>query len=378
MKNWIWALIATLIVMGLSGYQYKHRTANTDVIAYVGNILLPAHQTPESLQSTTYGLLKKSISPADYKILTEASPYRQSIYSDAKAFSQMLGYYDSRQLYLWVAEALSNTGLGLVEALTIISVVGYFLILLLAYVWCAPRTGPVIAISIAFLIGIMAPMSNGARGAAPDLISSAAVLWALYGMLETRHYGVSLVSFLISVAFRPDNFIRVLGTPVLAWDRIYVAKDRRLQMLVAGTVILALVLAFLIFPHSYGWKSLIYFGVEKPAYPADLLPMPFDLEPYFIMVKKSFWKVANRTTYGYVGVIFAILWILRKMDLGADQAERKQKYERAIWVLLAWAAARYALYPDPSERYFIPEIVGIILITINFAALAARRRPADT
>ena len=200
----LFAVLAGLLVFTYS----KQPVYNWDMIAYMGIVVEYAHPADiQSVHDIVYDDLKHEVPAKVYRDLTAPIEDREECLTSARAFEKELVFFRVKPLYCWLVYALYHSGVHLVTATLIPSLVAAFFILVLLYQWLALYVKRAVALAGALLLGLYPPFKELADLSSPDALSNLFILACM--LMAARGYkGWWLpVLLVLSILARVDNFI---------------------------------------------------------------------------------------------------------------------------------------------------------------------------
>jgi hypothetical protein len=252
-----------LMLGGVAIRIYRTPTYSMDSIQYMGNALLMEERDPVRIHERVYGEVKKFVPKAWSDALLGhqigapegQNKSRQVRAADAHKFAEFLPLFAIRPLYnqtLWV---VSKTGLGLVRAGIVLSVVPYFLLGVLAFVWLGKYMSAWLTLGFSILLMISPPLMSLGRDTTADALATLVAFSSLYLIFEKRRLLPGMILLLASIYFRTD-FVVLAGPVILAcW------LERRIDLwktAVLAVVAVASVLCINHFAGDYGMGMLYY------------------------------------------------------------------------------------------------------------------------
>ena len=264
-----------------------------------------------------------------------------------------------RPLYNQTLYWVSKTGLGLVRSGILISVVSYFLIGVLFFLWIRSYTNGLFCLTVALLLMISPPVMSLGRDPTSDALSTLVAFASLYLIFEKQRLTPGLVLLLASIFFRTD-FVVLAGPTILAcW------LERRLDFWEASILAgLALLSALCIshFAGDYGMKMLYYRNfVGTPSAPGEMTAH-FSTRDYASAFRSGITKVAES--------FFLPFLLLGTIGLAS------RRMMALFAVSLAYVILHFVVLPNWQERW-----VGLFYLCMAVCAAVAhphhRARLAD-
>ncbi|HTW57533.1 MAG TPA: hypothetical protein VMD99_05365 [Terriglobales bacterium] len=321
---------------------YRKPVYSMDSLQYMGNALLMEDHDIVSVHRRVYAEVDRWVPANARRDLLGHEPggredQNRSLQLRAKnalIYAEFLPLFAIRPLYNQAIWVLSKTGLGLVRASIIISLVPYFAIALLLFTWLRHYAGVLFGTGMALLLMISPPLTDLGRALSSDAIATSIAFASLYLIFEKHRLTPGLTLLLASIFFRTD-FVALAGPVLLVcWlqRRIDFWKMAVLALLAVGSV-----LAINHFGGDYGIKMLYYRNfIRVPAAPAEVV-VQFTWRDYLLAFRSGLVLVANSH--------FLPFLLLGTVGL----VERKV---RALFgVSLAYVCLHFIILPNWQERW---------------------------
>jgi hypothetical protein len=242
---------------------YRTPTYSMDSIQYMGNALLMEERDPVRIHARVYGEVRRFVPKAWSDALLGheigapegQNKSRQVRAADPYKFAEFLPLFAIRPLYNQTLWLVSKTGLGLVRAGIVLSVVPYFLLGVLTFVWLGKYMSPGLTLGFSILLMISPPLMSLGRDTTADALATLVAFGALYLIFEKRQLFPGMILLLASIYFRTD-FV-VLAGPVI----LVCLLERRIDLwkaVVLAAVAVASVLCINHFAGDYGMGMLYY------------------------------------------------------------------------------------------------------------------------
>jgi len=356
-------LFLYLLVLGFSSlHLYRSPIYAMDAIQYMGNALLMEDTDMVRVHNHVYAELRSRVPNTALQGLLgneSSSPADQNRSRQERArspliFAEFLPLFAIRPLYnqsLWL---LSKTGLGLLRSATLISVVSYFAIGVLLFVWLKRYAGMVLGFAISFLLMISPPLTEIGRDVTSDGLATLVAFAALFLIFERQRLAAGLVLLLASIFVRTDFVVLAGPTLLVCWleKRIDLWKTAVLLLLALGSV--------LIIDHfagDYGIKMLYYRNfVAVPVAPAEV-SVQFSVHDYFSAFRSGVTLTVNS--------FFLPFLLLGTVGLASRRI-------RALFgVALAYVVLHFLVLPNWQERWVV---VFYLCCGISAAATAGKAR----
>lgn len=180
-----------------------------DLVAYTGAAIALHESNPGTIQTQAYAALQRELHEDDYQDIARGSPFRRDVARNPDHFLQQLRFYQIRPLYIRLLELCRGSGMGYVQATRVLSVLAFFLLGLLLFVWVGRYVDDWRA-AIGIPLLLIAPvLFTAARTGSPDALSAFAVTLGAYLLFEKKSFVLGTVLLLISLFLRTDNVIFV-------------------------------------------------------------------------------------------------------------------------------------------------------------------------
>lgn len=329
---------------------------NWDIIGYIGAAVALGDSEPTTAHQFAYATIQASVSPAAFQSLI-AGPYPYAIFSDPKAFSEQLPFYQIRIGYTLLVRVLSLAGVSMVTVTYAISAVSVALALVLLFGMSRTFLAPQLRIAIP-LAALAFGFSDIARISTPDGLALFATIGCSFLFLKNEVS--SLVKLLPLLGFiRTDLSIFSLAMLAALLVRPSASK-RQIGIAIVATVTICLGIEAA-FRHP-GWATILYVTLVQP------LPYPISSPP--TVTPGLYLKVLLEGLRGlphelgfllYVGLTACGAFMLRKVPNGvrAHRSSASQLGMICAWYILI----HFVALPVAWDRFFAgPYIMGIFAL----------------
>lgn len=347
-------LLAYTAAVALAGFFFPEN--NWDMVAYLAIVLEKAIGDPQVLHQTTWDIIRRSVPPGDFVVLTEDRPYRVAQYTDASGFYSMLGFYRVKWLYVQTIAALSHV-MDPVTAMRVISSAasaGIGLAVMGWLMWARRLAWAPLAVAALLVAGF----GYVARLATPDAL---ATLFFLVGVLAYLRGRETVVAMMLAAAFltRPDH---------LAFIGVFMVVTAYMRPASLGAVAAFIVCAAMYVPltaaagHPGWWVQFWFTDVEYVPTIAGFHP-DFSLVVYLKALVQSIVRVLVEE--GWFGLMIAAVcgWLALE---AADM--RPGARERALLVALLLAmAAKFVILPLHEARFYFAYVIAFAMVVITAA-----------
>lgn len=343
MKIALFVVYAVLLSL-VSIHLYKNPDYDMDSIQYMANALLMEETDPVVIHQRVYSEINHWVPKAARDQLLghesgapeDQNKSRQERATDPYRFAEFLPLFAIRPLYNQTLWLVSKTGLGLLHASILVSVVSYFLLGILVFLWISRYVNGLLAFSMACLLMISPPLLALGRDTTSDALATLIAFSSLYLIFEKQLLTAGLVVLLASIYFRTDNV--VLAGPVILVCFI----ERRLDLLKASVLAMLAVASALSINHfagDYGIKMLYYRNfIAVPSAPAEMSPQ-FSFHDYLAAFRAGITLITNS---------FFVPFLL--IGIGGFFGPKRMRSVAAVtsfYVLL-----HFLVLPNWQERWF--------------------------
>jgi hypothetical protein len=297
-----------------------------------------------------YRLVEAAAPASDWALLTGGSAYRAELAADARAFDNQLGMYRIKPAYIHAARALA-TLVPVIDAFRMLNFAALALLFAAGAWWMARggfgRMGFVVA-----PVFVLADLVDAARIVTPDLMCAAL---ALAGLALLRHgrWRTAAACFAAATATRPD--FAVFPAALLALS-LLLRIERRAAVACFAASIAAYLLATLTVEHPGWWAHFSASLIGRTGDPAGA--PPFTLAAYLGAVVRALFFNATGNNWLALAVLLGGSWLV----LRERPVERLGQPDLLVLALLASLAARCAIFPELSDRIYLPSIAMLALL----------------
>lgn len=355
--SWLWLLAAAAFAIYAGVSSYGGFRYNFDIVAYIG-LVQEDGQDIAALQQSAYRELAAHAPPGQFRRITRAAGYRQTLFTDPEAYRQNLNWYRPRPAYIAVLRAMRAAGVDTVEAIKLVSSTSIAGLVLICFAWLRRFLGPFAAFLATAVGAIAFDLVAVGEFATPDSLSGMVTLGALFALTGR---GVALfwtgqALLLLSVFVRSD-----MAAFVVLFELAYLlrgSQERIFRAVSAATAVAAVASFFVInrLAGHYGWpKHFQHSFLGSMAYPAT--------EPLTLTAIEYRRFLVHRLTSGFPTVFWtaalcgAIAICVRAKGPGSG-----------LTSALAIAAGggmlvRFVAYPSLETRFFAA-IYILVLVTL--------------
>lgn len=290
----IYLLALALLTLHL----YRAPIYDMDSIQYMGNALLTEDTNLVRVHERVYMELRRSMpEPAIEQLLggEEGAPEdqnqsRRERAADPYRLGEFLPLFAIHPAYNQALYVVSKTGVGLVRAGVLISVLSYFSVGTLLFAWMRTYVAPLMASIVSLVCMMTPPLTSLGRDTTSDALASLVAFASLYLTFGKRNVAAGMAFLLASIFFRTD-FVVLAGPVILVcW------LQQRLPLLHALVLSLLAVSSVLYINHfagDYGIRMLYYRNfVRTPIAPAEMT-VQFSAHDYLMAFRSGITKVAE-------------------------------------------------------------------------------------
>lgn len=346
------AALLSLYILATALVALTRPDANWDMLPYLAAAEEGTYADPQQLHAYAYDTLKASISPEEYRQLTDdGGGFRSHMAVNAADFVSLLPMYRVKYFYAELLSAMSNV-MSPVTAMQLISAVSALLFGAAVLFWLKTVNALALAPLVAGLL-ILTEFGNTARAVTPDLLCSALMVGGLAAFVARREVLTAVLVFLAFLV-RPDSIIPL--TVIVAFLLFY--RVRSVGML-AGFVA-SLIGYFVIsrLAQHPGWWPHLYFSSIAQQLNMDGFNPAFSV----VLYAKAFVRAAVFALWynSWVGAtLFGIgLWFcLDRAGYGLDR-----RTGVLFAALLLGLAAKFVAFPIHDTRVYYPTLIPVFLL----------------
>ena len=314
----------------------------------------------EQAHGKIYNELLPQLDSATQAFLT-TEPFDRKAKASPEFFAEQLPFYTTKPLYNALVSALCIAGLTPLEAMRMISAIGYGLVALCVFAFFVRLFHPVLALLFSLLLPLMPVAMLTARLLTPDMLSSAFVLWAFALYLLHKRFHAPVFLLLLSIGLRVDNAVIALTAALLFAFADDAHRARRLYgiayAILAVMIYLVIGQAF----GSYGWKitfqhSILDLTINVSMWAAT--PLTFDI--YIDALVKGIRR--------YQLVILPALFFTAASIAATNSLLEKRLFDNGLVavaaVLFSSMCVKFLAFPRFDVRYYVPQYVFALLLII--------------
>lgn len=217
---------------------------NWDMFPYMA-LVMRQHDVPfDSTHRLVYAQARSHMLARDVEAISSRQP---TLMADAKAFEEVLPYYEIKPGYTFLARAFYKLGINPLAATWLPSILGYFFLCTALFLWSSTRAPVPAAGLFTAIIATSTPMTDLARYSSPDMLCTCTLMIGILLLLESRTMA-GMVLCTLSVLIRPDAVLLVI--PVIA--SVFKSGKLSVQQALGWCTVNGVVLVLL-----FGWNSLL-------------------------------------------------------------------------------------------------------------------------
>jgi hypothetical protein len=362
LKNKAICILYFLFLIASSLYCYKKPLYNWDMLSYMALAAGVENHDIIATHEIVYNEAKKHVPEPFYSRLVEPThEFKHKMFTDPVAFNDQLVFYTIKPLYIGLVYLSYKAGLSLSKATVAPSVISYFLIGSLLFVWLIKY----MAISLAALISICtmltAPLLNAAMLSTPDCLSGFTLFAAMYFILEHRKIFPVFLFFVLSIFARIDNVIAgVLIVSLLAFTRRSVMKISKKQyaLMLAGFVICYFIISYRCV--QYGWNILFYPSFAQHLDNNSGLSSHFSLAEY---MRLAYSQILTGLFFYHLAIYLVMLLFV---FVNTPPKLSKLNFDQLLALLTFFIiAVRFILLPEIDDRFYISWYLLIVMLLIR-------------
>lgn len=369
-----------LYLLIVSWYAASNPFYSWDMIPYTALILsLEQPSDKQTLHTKTYQTIKQQVPPQVYAELTKPG-YRQEMEQSHDDFHQQLPFYQIRPLYIGLSELLHKTGMNVVTAIVLISVLSSLFMSIIILRWLFNELDNFYAYLFSFLIIHNSGVIQIASAFTPDALSAAILILSMYWLIQRYLYVAGLL-LVLAIFARTDNIILV----ILAFSYLTVLAPNEYRLnRTAGCVILLLsivsYLAINYLANNYGWATVFYHTFIGTIHnPADFHPNVTWADYLGVLMQNGM----NAFYWSHSLLFMLFLGLMTIVLVSVHQASdfispKHQVYSHLTLLLILSFLIHCLLFPFPVfwQRFFVAHfsIISVLMVGTIFLSLKATTR----
>jgi hypothetical protein len=364
-KYWAFYVYAAFMLL-ISIYSFKKTEYNWDMLPYMVVILQhDGNKDIEKIHSEVYTIAKQSVSEADFRKLVDSnSAYRKSVFASPAAFSQQLPFYVVKPLYTRLCYLFYKCGMSLPKATAFPSVISFFLISLLVYLWTGKYSPRIPAFVFSTLLMLCPFMLEAAKLSTPDLFSALLLMAGIYSYVEMRNHGLTSLFLLLSLFTRLDNIIPVALISLV----IFYLEKRNIQAWKYILFSVAVIASYLLVSwqaRRFGWNAFYYPDFATYLNPYYDMNRSFSFLGYFSLVKSQLMTGLHYSSLMIFVFLGFLLTYFSKLT-----GEKSVSFETFFSIAFLGAIIiRFILQPVIADRFYVAYYLIISVFILKKYAL---------
>jgi hypothetical protein len=351
-----------VIIFLIAIYGFKKPNYNWDLLAYMAVVLNHDHQDPIWVHDSVYTIAKKQLPAAPYGQLVDGGlDFRKKLATDPLAFYQQMPFYAVKPLYTEMIYVFYKTGIPLVQASLLPSLIGFLLIGVLLLFWIRRYMQLGSALVFCILTMLSAPLWEVLHSFTPDCLSAFFLLAAMYFVFEKKSLLGVFIFLLLSIFVRLDNIIPAFFIiSLLCFSGSWGPKTSITQYVL---ILLGLLIAFFSISFSmrrFGWNILYY-----PSF-IHSMNSSYSFQPVFHI--RAYMQLAfSHLMAGLFSsnlVLFLALAVLAFVKKNL-QIRRLNFDQWFLCTLILIIAIRFLLQPIFTDRIYIAYYLSILILLVR-------------
>ena len=333
-----------------------------DMLAYVATLFEQDGTLGHDLHVRAYGLVQRTVTDAEFAVLTGGGPYRAAQYADPDAFITMLGFYRVNLLYVDFVGVLT-AWVDPIAALRWASVISAAALGLLTLLWLGSNRCLTIA-PLAIIALVVAGYADIARLTTPDLFSAVFLVAGVLLFVSERNLSAGIALVLASLA-RPDHLVMV-GVFAVMTIIIRPISFSLIAAFVAGIV------AFLTFNDMSahpGWWVQFWFSSIEYVHTLEGFDPAFSVLTYLQAVGQA--AVLSLIEQKWLAMLLAMVFALALMLRKNFVFTRPEAI--AISTILITMLVKFLIFPLYDSRFQFANLIALALVLI--ATYGRQREP---
>ncbi|WP_090079029.1 hypothetical protein [Halpernia frigidisoli] len=352
----------------MSVYLYKHQYYNSDIEAYMG--LVYKYNFPkmdnETIHKKVYAELKiknpellEANNSTSEKTIGE-NIYYKMISQNPKIYEEELQLFTVKPFYNFINSVFYKIGFSASASTFIISIVSYFLIVFLIFLFLKGQLSNVfLALALTILISLFKPLLEASRHASPDVLACLLLILSVYFTLIKKNLLITTIFGMLCIFTRPDYFVFYTFFLLMLY---FFRKNFNFEVKI-------LLFSFSYFVISFGliqffnqipWSVLFMNQFTKvQLYPISH-PDVFNFLDYFNVIKSSIFLEFN-ASYFPILLIIIVSVLSSKYSLNKKYV---QFFSLFLFIIYATVFIRFFIFPSLVSRMMLGFYLLIILSLI--------------
>jgi hypothetical protein len=363
MKNKILLSLYVTAIFLAGLYAFKKPLYNWDMIAYMAITVGYDHPDPNYIHDTVYNIVKQQLPGPVFSQLTDGGiEYRKRMAGKSDEFYRQMPFYSVKPLYTGLIYIFYKTGIPLIQATVLPSLMGYLLIGLLLISWIKRYLELPIAMAFCLLIMFSAPMWEIARSSTPDCLSTFLLLSALYCILEIKSLLLAFIWMILSIMGRLDNVI----TAFFIISLITFSKKSGFKIPVNKYFLMLLTIAICCLcvvwnTHRFGWSVLYYPTFLKSLNSSYTFQPQFHLGSYMALAIS---QIMTGLFFSHL-ILFMALAVLAFKGKSSISFRNLDFEQMFLCTLIVIVFARFILQPVVSDRLYSAFYLAILILMVK-------------
>jgi hypothetical protein len=353
-----------LISIFLAGlYAFKKPYYNWDMVAYMAVVIGYDHPNPNYVHDTVYAIVKQQIPGSIYSQLIDGGiEFRKRMAENPNEFYRQMTFYAVKPLYTRFIYFIYKTGVPLIQATILPSLIGYLLIGFLLIFWIKRYLEFSFAIAFCFLTMISAPMWDIARCSSPDCLSAFLLLSAIYFILEIKSLPFTFIFLVFSILSRLDNVIpAVIFISLLTFSNKWKYKISINKYFMMLLIISITCLCITLSTRHFGWNVLYYPTFLKS------LNLSYTFQPKFYVrgyIALAISQIMTGLFFSHF-LLFMVLALLSFKGKSTSPFRNFDFEQLFLCTLIAIMIIRFILQPVMSDRFYIAYYLAILILLVK-------------
>lgn len=351
-----------VIVLSTAVLAYIKPQYNWDLIPYTAATISFKEDDPKKLHEQTYRMIEESVPVQTFHDLTTSdNNYRETMYTDYISFNQQLPFYKIKPLYIYLINILNLSGVGIVKATSVISILSYIGICALLYLFTNKLKTHSIGIAVLSLVVLSKPFYLIAKLSSPDALSAFIITLSLFLILNKNLKLLPSILLVLAIFIRTDNII-ICNLLFIYFGLLSPIQYRFNKIQSSAFIFIASISYFTInyLANSYGWSVLFTHAfiqnIDRPAEYISHLTI-FDYLKTLITNGSSLFLSTDIFWF----IIFGLIGLMISSNSGFGSV-----YNHLIKIVMLTMIVYFLLFPSfEVDRYFISEYIIIIFCAVN-------------
>ena len=370
MKNNTSTCVYLLALSMICCLAYVKPSYDWDILPYAAIVLQYDH-TPGDLHRQVYNEAAREMPKDQYQLLAAANDRRKHWSADSSAFYSLLPFYVVKPFYTLLSWTFYRSGIPLIKAMVLPSVLAFFLSGLLLYTWLNRYLPGNLTCLICMTVMLLPNNWETARLSGPDFLAAFFMFFGMYFLLEKKSPPAFFISFLFAMGSRIDFILPLL----VLMSLLFFQDPGRLKVSRKGLAAMALValacyLSIAMMAAKYGWDPLFFPSFMKTL-TANYAPS-FNFRSYFRLMKDQLFTGLFYSQCAWIALLGICYFIIGKRDTNL------MFEQKAVGALIVSAAIRFMMHPEIANRFYIGYELVIIALFIKKLAQLQKSEGLDT